>query len=302
MTPLALALVLGSAVLHAGWNYLGKTRRPTASFFAVANLTGFVVLSPMLLLHTGVVSMWPTQMWLWLLATGFCQAVYCSALAGAYRSGDMSIVYPLARSSPIIVVMATTVLFGRGHELSMWCAVGAVMIVAGCFLIPMKRFSDLRWSNYLNVRCLLALLAAVGTAGYSIVDDEALRLLRGLGGWDATLIERTLLYACLQALSAGAWLTLFVMPASTGRASMRHFLTSDKWSAMATGIAIYATYSLVLVAMAFAHNISYIVAFRQISIPIGVGLGVVLLNESLDPPKIAGVAVLLAGLMMVALG
>ena len=272
MTGLALALILGSAILHAGWNYLGKTRTPTASFFTLANLAGFVLLSPLLLRHADKVCAWPEQMWWWLLATGFCQAVYCTALAGAYRSGDMSVAYPLARSSPILVVMATTLLLGRGDQLSLWCAGGAVFIVAGCFLIPMHRFTDLRLTNYLNTSCLFALLAAVGTAGYSIIDDEALRLLRGLADWDATLMERAMLYACLQALSATLWLLIWVLPRSSGRLAMGRVLKTDRWVAIGTGAAIYTTYCMVLVAMAFAQNISYIVAFRQISIPLGVGL------------------------------
>lgn len=302
MTLLALVLVLGSAILHAGWNYLGKTRTPTASFFAVANLAGFVVLSPLLAWHIESVTAWPAQMWWWLLATGFCQAVYCTGLAGAYRSGDMSVAYPLARSSPILVVMATTVLLGRGDQLSAWCAVGALLIVAGCFLIPMRRFTDLRLANYLNSSCLFALLAAIGTTGYSMVDDEALRLLRDLPDWGATIMERAMLYACLQALSATLWLLVFVLLRPSGRQAMANVLRLDRWAAVGTGVAIYATYSLVLMAMTFAHNISYIVAFRQISIPIGVGLGVTLLGESLVPPKIVGVLVLLVGLLMVALG
>jgi hypothetical protein len=38
-------------------------------------------------------------------------------------------------------------------------------------------------------------------------------------------------------------------------------------------------YSLVLIAMSFAKNISYVVAFRQLGIPIGAILGMVILKE-----------------------
>ncbi|MFC1526634.1 EamA family transporter, partial [Candidatus Latescibacterota bacterium] len=159
MSVLALALVLGSAILHAGWNYVGKKSTPTSSFFLVANFSGFIVLGPLLALHADAVRSWPEQVWGWLVLTGFFQAVYCGALARAYRAGDMSVAYPLARSSPILVVMATTFLLGRGDQLSAWCALGAVLIVAGCVLVPMGRFTDLRLTNYLNTSCLFALLA-----------------------------------------------------------------------------------------------------------------------------------------------
>ncbi len=302
MSLLALVLVLASGFLHAGWNLLGKRRTLTASFFLLANLSGVALLSPLLLTHVDVVQTWPQQMWGWLLLTGFFQALYCTALAGAYRAGDLSIAYPMARSAPILVVMATSVLLGRGDQLSSWCALGACLIVAGCFLIPMHRFSDLRWQNYLNTSCLLALLAAVGTAGYSLVDDEALRFLRGVDNWDASVVERTLVFAGWQAISSSVWLLLFILPRSTSRQTMRHVLRLDCAAAITAGVAMYVTYGLVLIAMAYAKNVSYVVAFRQVSIPIGVGMGVLFLGESLPAPKILGVLVLLVGLVFVAFG
>ena len=298
----ALILVLASAFLHAGWNLLGKRRTLTASFFLLANLSGVALLSPLLTRHADVVHTWPQPLWGWLLLTGFFQALYCTALAGAYRAGDLSIAYPMARSSPILVVMATSFLLGRGDQLSMWCAFGACLIVVGCFLIPMRRFRDLRWKNYLNTSCLLALLAAVGTAGYSLVDDEALRSLRGVDNWDATVVERTLVYAGWQALSSSVWLLLLILPRSASRQTMRHVLRVDYAAAITAGVAMYVTYGLVLIAMAYAKNVSYVVAFRQVSIPIGVGMGVLLLGESLATPKILGVLVLLVGLVFVAFG
>jgi uncharacterized membrane protein len=44
------------------------------------------------------------------------------------------------------------------------------------------------------------------------------------------------------------------------------------------------------------------VAFRQMSIPIGVLLGLVVLKEPFDPPKVAGVLTVTAGLVLVAAG
>ncbi|MBT6149017.1 MAG: multidrug DMT transporter permease, partial [Gemmatimonadetes bacterium] len=113
MSTLALVLVIVSAILHAGWNYIGKTRTPTAAFFAVANATGFVVLLPLLLMHHKAVAAWPDSVWGWIVLTGAFQAIYCGALARAYRAGDISVAYPLARSSPVLVVMVTTFLLGR---------------------------------------------------------------------------------------------------------------------------------------------------------------------------------------------
>ena len=71
---------------------------------------------------------------------------------------------------------------------------------------------------------------------------------------------------------------------------------------MGAGVVIVVTYSLVLAAMEFVTNVSYVVAFRQVSIPIGVLLGVTLLREKVRAPRWLGVAVMLTGLILVALG
>ena len=65
------------------------------------------------------------------------------------------------------------------------------------------------------------------------------------------------------------------------------------------GVGIYLTYSLVLISMAFVSNVSYVVAFRQISIPLGVMLSVLILQEAAYLPKFVGVAVMFVGLTLV---
>ena len=50
--------------------------------------------------------------------------------------------------------------------------------------------------------------------------------------------------------------------------------------------------------MGLVTNVSFIQAFRQLSLPIGVALGIVILKEKISLPKIIGVALLLAGLVL----
>ena len=73
-------------------------------------------------------------------------------------------------------------------------------------------------------------------------------------------------------------------------------------SAGLTGIGIYAAYTLVLVAMAFVSNVSYVVAFRQVSIPLGAVTGVLVLRDPPYLPKLVGVVIMFAGLLLVGLG
>jgi len=65
---------------------------------------------------------------------------------------------------------------------------------------------------------------------------------------------------------------------------------------------IFTAYGLVLFAMAFVRDVSYVSAFRQVSIPIGAGLGFLVEKESVQPQKIAGLLFTLTGLVLVAVG
>lgn len=302
MTFTAVVLVLISALLHAGWNLVSKKQQPTAAFFLMANICGCLSLSPVLFLYGHALVEWPVSVWGLLGLTGFFQALYFASLAGAYRLGDISIVYPLARSAPIFVVTAVVLLLGRGDQVSGQSIAGIALVVGGTLVLPMRRFSDFRLQNYATPSCLLGLVAAAGTAGYSIVDDEALHQVRALPSLAADPAGGTLLYAFFEAASTCLWLALAVLPRRQGRVALATAARTGLGPASLTGLGMYATYSLVLIAMAHVTNVSYVVAFRQISIPIGVVLGVYMLNEPRHPPKFWGTAIIFAGLVLVGTG
>jgi uncharacterized membrane protein len=303
MSTLAIILIVISAFMHAGWNLLSKSQRPTAAFFLIASLAGALLLSPTLILYRDTILHGiSSQVWLLLFMTGFFMALYYIALAGAYRAGDISVAYPLARSSPVIVVSIVTLILGRGDQLSAKCIAGIILVVGGCFLVPLQHFSDLRLKNYLNATCGLALIAAIGTSGYSILDDEALRQLRTNTQITIGNLQVTLLYACLEAFITFFWLSLFVAIRRKSRSNLSHLLQTNKRHAVLTGIAIQLTYIIVLISLAFVDNVSYVVGFRQLSIPLGVVLGIFILKEKSHVPKLAGVTIMFVGLILVATG
>lgn len=302
MTLTAIILLLISAFTHAGWNLLGKREYPATTFFLVANIVGCLCFTPVLILYAHTLALVPIRVWMFITLTGLCQAIYYTALAGAYRTGDLSVAYPLARSSPVIVVMIVTLVLGRGNQVSTQCVLGIVLVVGGCFLLPMRRFTDFRLSNYLNVSCLSALVAAFGTSGYSIIDDEALRHLRQTPGMPANVSIVTLIYVFFEALSSSLWLFLFILLSGQERISLRIILRTRMRTAGLTGLGIYLTYTLVLISMAFVSNVSYVVAFRQLSVLLGAVLGVFVLHEPRCIPKFIGVSVMFVGVVLVGTG
>ena len=302
MTSTAVILLLISAFMHAGWNLLGKHRQPSAAAFLVASVVGVLGLFPVLILYREILDFLTRQSCLLVFVTGFFQTVYYASLAEAYKTGDMSIAYPLARSSSVIMVTIVSFMFGKGGQISKQSLYGMILVVLGGFILPMRRFNDFRWQNYLNTSCGLAMLAAIGTAGYSIIDDEALRLLRQASNGAVAVWKISLVYAFFEALTSFLWLFLFVFGRKEERRILRAIVAQQPGFALLMGFGIYLTYSLVLISMAFVSDVSYVVAFRQASIPLGVLLSVIILKEPAYAPKFAGVVVMFIGLVLVGSG
>lgn len=302
MTPTATLLILLSAFFHAGWNLLGKRNDPSISFFAVAATVSALTLLPLLVRFRALLPAIPAPFWLLLLLTAGSQALYMIGLATGYQRGEMSLVYPLARALPVLLIAAISLALGRGAGIGQVGLGGMVLVAAGCLVLPQRSFHDLSPGHYRHSWVLMAGVAALGTTGYTLVDDSALRLLRALPTLETG--EATLLFLILQgaATAIALLLTTLLIPAERGR--LRRMAAARRPLAVAggTGMVMMTTYGLVLLSMAFVTDVSYVAAFRQFSIPLGAWFGILLLNEPPLPPKLAGTAIVLVGLVMVAVG
>lgn len=298
MTSAAIALLVFSAIIHATWNMIGKREDPSAKFFLVANTMGVLLLSPVVLANLYVPKSFSADVWKLIAITGLFQGIYFMGLAGAYKAGHLSVAYPLARSAPVLMVAVISVLMGKGHQLTPFSMVGMALVAVGGLLLPINRIADWKLRDYLHASTLFALMAAVGTSGYSIADDAALRVLKE--ELSANRIILTLNYAFFEGVSTFFWLGLFVLIGEkNGKNSTKAHPVRFR-QAMVAGVGICLAYTIVLLAMTLAKNVSYIVAFRQLSIPIGAVLGVTVLREPRSMNKCVAIVVMLAGLVMVA--
>ena len=241
-------------------------------------------------------------MWGLVAVAAVFQSIYYLGLAEAYRRGHLSVAYPLARSLPILFVTAFNFLIGRGNQIGLLAMIGMALVIVGCLLLPMRRYSDLRISNYLHASSLMALVAATGTAGYSLADNEALRFLREAGLASIGKVHLAMLYLLLEMAGTAIVLLGYVLISQRERLAWRELRERGLLTACIAGLLISTAYGLTLASMSFVSNVSYVVAFRQISIPLAAVLGVVLLKEPFAEPKLTGIFVLMVGLTMVALG
>lgn len=302
MTLTAVVLITVSAFLHAGWNTISKHAHPTTAYFFIALVIGTSLFSPILFINYRDILQFPAQIWLLLAMTGLCEAFYFVSLSAAYRSGDMSIAYPLARSSPVIIVTLVTLLLGRGGQISSQCIAGVTLIFSGSIILPMHHFTDFRFNNYFNRTCLFSLCTALSTVGYSMIDYRAIHLLRETPGINLGAVGISLTYVSIEFFIAAFWLGLLTFTFKSGRTELQSIIHNSIRPVALTGFSMLAPYSLVLIAMVHVSDVSYVVAFRQLSIPLGVILGVVFLKEPRSYPKFMGTLIIFIGLVLVARG
>lgn len=301
MNAITAILVIISAVMHSSWNLLSKSTSPTVGFFQLTTLGTILWFSPIVYFTAELISGMSLTLWAILLIAGLFQAIYYIGLACAYARGALSIAYPLARSFPLLIVTGLTFIVGRGNEISCLALVGISAIVVGALILPMNTMRDFRFENYLNASLAFALVAALGTAGYSFVDDIGMNMLKHVPG-DASGWMRALLYLVLECVFTVFWLQLLMM---TSEKSMNHFRANWRYllkPALLAGLAIGATYGIILLAMTHAQNVSYVVGLRQLSIPLGTIMGVVILKEKASYPRLVGITILFLGLILVSLG
>jgi drug/metabolite transporter (DMT)-like permease len=302
MTLFALLLITISAFAHAFWNFLSKRKDPSTAFFWITTLAAMLALLPALWLYRQGLPFVTLADWMLIAATGLFQTVYYIGLAGAYSNGDLSLAYPLARSLPVLLIALVSILLGRGEQIGAWAFVGFLAVAGGCLLLPLPHYRDFRLAHYLNICCMFAVVAAIGTTGYTLVDDQVLRDLRSAPGIPLNNTSVTLFFMALENISLAFFLGLYVLFKPAERQNLAQNGRSLALPASLAGLVMTGAYGLVLLAMADVSNVSYVSAFRQISLPIGAFLGMALGREPRYLPRILGLAVILAGLVLVAVG
>lgn len=176
MDPLVFVLVAGAAVLHVTWNVLLKTAGDPLRAAAVGMATAAAVISPIALVAWIALGRPPigTQTLVLSVISGALEALYFAFLAAAYRRGDLSLVYPLARgSAPLLAVLIGVVLLNE--RLGPVGYVGVAALLAGILALQ-RPWRYLRASGREGSSAAgFALLTGVTIASYSAVDRVGVR-------------------------------------------------------------------------------------------------------------------------------
>lgn len=296
--PIALiAIISASAALHASWNLAAHSQRSDSRFFMRLCLAGAAIGLLPALVSESISAPMPGEVWVLLLLTGACQAAYYFGLSRGYRHGEFSVVYPVARALPVL--MLAVVDMARERPPSVGGCAGLVLVFAGCALAPqvsLKAFSLKRYWNHATVWIAVVALAMVG---YTTLDKAAAELLPS-GPLSA------IRYGAWENLIAAPWLWVVLRLAErrsnhdSAASSVSNAGNTDwRWPATAA-VFMVAAYWLVLWAYQLSPQASYIAALRQLSLVIGAVAGVVLFKEPGGALRIAAAAVIVLGVFVIA--
>lgn len=298
MTIPAFLLIFASVFLHVTWNMLSKKSNPSMAFYMIMGFVASMMWLPVFLFCKIPFFQMPGKFLLFLLLSILGEVIYMLGLARSYKSADISYVYPVVRALPVLIIAIITILFGLGKTPSIEAIGGMIIITAGCLLMPLKDFKDFELSRYFNRTIFFILLAACGTTMYTIFDSSAMKIVRELQG--KLSIVDTLSYLFLMESGLFIGESIFVFSSKEERSTLKK-LIKNPIAPIIAGISGSAAYALILFAFAFVTNVSFVQAFRQMSLPLGFFAGVLILHEKASRPKLLGLFLIVAGLVIIAL-
>jgi len=275
--------------MHAAWNLMARRQRSEIAFFHRMILIVVVVGLVPVAVSEAVTRSLSATAWLCLAGSGVCCGVYFFCLARAYGTSDFTVVYPVARALPVLLVGLGDVLRGRPLTPIGW--IGMLMVAGGCLLCPLHSFREFRWHHYFNRASIYILLTALGTVGYSLLDKVASETVTA-GPATAARYEYVfflfawIIYALLVQLFAGKeWRTARIGWRMPALAAVFNF----------------GAYGLVLWAYQMTERAGYIVAFRQFSIVIGVVIAFAVYKEKGIVVRLTGALLTTTGLVTIGL-
>ena len=274
MSAAALAFALAAAAAHASWNVLlAREPDPDASG-AVALGAAVVLFAPLAAATAGVTAAAAP----YIAASAALELVYFALLAAAYKGGELSVVYPVARgSAPVLVLVAGAALLGAGA--SPLQAAGVVAVAGGVAAVR----GGARGAGWCDL--LFGLAVGVCIASYTLVDNEGLGHARPIAYLELVLLGTAPAYLAALALAGrGPALRKALAPAT-----------------IAVGALMFAAYALTLAALRIA-SAAPVAAVRESSVVLATALAALMLHERVGRTRLAGAALVVAGVALVALG
>jgi drug/metabolite transporter (DMT)-like permease len=280
LDPLAATLVFLSAILHATWNALTKS-----SGDRVVTLAGVMGTSVAIgALASPFVPMPPPDALRFLAASAAFHFGYQIFLLYAYRFGDLSLVYPIARgSAPMLVAILGASFAG---EVPRPVQAGGIALAS----VAMTSFAFEPRAPHAGVaRSIAAAFVTAGMIGcYTFLDGEGVRH-----------TPSPLSYIVWNCWATGIAFCVFALIRNRGR--IAPFLGPEGRRGVAGGLLAITGYGIVLWAMS-RGAMGNVAALRETSVVFAALIGSRLLGEGFGGRRLAAALCVAVGVVLLQIG
>jgi uncharacterized membrane protein len=275
--------------MHAFRNFFNKKALDKQAFVWWYEVFGLIFFTPLFLftlLHAGTNTHISIA---FIFLSGFVHFIYWYFLSKALEKGDLSLIYPIMRSSPaLVLIFSITIL---GENVSVLGVTGILLVAIGVYTINMESLvlSELLRPFRAMTRdraIQFAFLTLFSVACYTLVDKIAVSQMHPV------------IFAYIY-----PWISLSLFSGYIFKAKSKDILKKEwalrKGSILVCGVLSIFGYFLILVAFTM-ERMSYVAGLRQLSIVFAVLLGGHLLKEKNKKIRIASSIVIFLGAYLIA--
>jgi drug/metabolite transporter (DMT)-like permease len=289
MSTLALLLIIISAVMHAFWNLLVKRSRDKTVFIWWMFIASGTLMN-LVLPFAGPFPPVSARLLGLVVAGAACFVLYHLFNGRAYRSGDLSLTYPLSQTSMLWVPLWGVLLLGERFSWAGVCGIALIAVGAWCVQLRALAWREVvRPLRSLNDPAVQAALAAgfIYSVG-SIIDKT------GVTGYDPFHFTY-LLVVCM----------FLLMSLNLSRPRYRDRILAE-WQhsrglILASGPVMLGSFLTFRYGLKLAP-VSYAVPVRQVSLLVGVLIGTLFLGEECGRIRFTAALLILAGVALIRLG
>jgi drug/metabolite transporter (DMT)-like permease len=290
MSHSAFILIVISAVMHALWNLLVKRSRHKTVFIWWMFIASGGLFSLVIPLLPEPFHLPDFHAMLMVSVAAVCFVLYHLFNGRAYRGGDLSVVYPLCQTSMVYVPIWGVLLLGEHLSVSGLC--GILLVIFGTYSIQLQRLSFtelIRPFRNLKSPSVRDALAAGFIYSIGSIAEKS-----GVGNYSPLYFTYILVL-----------LMLFLMSFNIFRHRYRSQIGAEfreHWGLILCSGPIMMTSFLTFRYGLNLSKVSYAVPVRQISIVIGVLIGILFLKESFGRIRFVSALFIMSGVILIRLG
>jgi drug/metabolite transporter (DMT)-like permease len=288
MDIIPFLLVIVSAITHGVWNFLAKRAGDKDIFIGLSKICEVLLFFIPFVVVLYIAGGYGYSGWYIFVLVASC-FVFLNYyfLSRAYERIELSVAYPISRSSTLFLPVLGLVFIGERIDVIGIFAIGIITIAVLILQLNSFHKNEIKhlFSKLVRPGIIYALLAALTVASYTIWDKVAV-----------SHIQPFLYFYGYTFITGALYLALLLKKFS--RSEIQHEWQQHKYSIISVGILNTFTYLLILTVLGLSKA-SYVGALRQISLVVGVVLGRRFLDETLPFPKIISVILLIMGSILI---